>query len=155
MIQPLSHNHMTLHLIPLIQVRRHNQMILIPNQLQSLISPSPTSLLMKLTPIVRAMTTIMTKLNIQKSIYLIVKVAVQTSSGLFLLYLRCFLLLLYSLELENADHVKIIEKTSTCNIVMKLRALIKDQIVKMMKKVMIFQAIQKGETASESKGKRV
>ena len=65
------------------------------------------------------------------------------------------MLLLYSSELENADHVKIIEKTSTCNIVMKLRALIKDQIVKMMKKVMIFQAIQKGEMASESKGKRV
>ena len=155
MIQPLNHHHTTLHLSPLIQVRRHNQMILIHNQIQSLISPSPTSLLMKLTPIVRAMTTIMTKLNTLRSIHLILKVAVQTSSGLFLWSLRYFLLLLYSLELENADHVKIIEKTLTCNIVMKLRALIMALIVKMKKKVMMYQAIQKGEMVSENKGKRV
>ena len=133
MTQPLSHNHTIQHLSPWIQVRHHNQMILIHNQLQSLISPSHTSLLMKLTQIVRVMTTIMTKLNTLKSIYLILKVAVQTSSGLFLWSLQYFLLLPYSSELENADHVKIIEKTLTCNIVMKLRALIMALIVKTKK----------------------
>ena len=83
------------------------------------------------------------------------KVAVQTSSGLFLWSLQYFLLLPYSSELENADHVKIIEKTLTCNIVMKLRALIMALIVKTKKKVMMYQAVHKGEMVSENKGKRV
>ena len=78
MIQLLSHNHTTLHLSQSIQFQRRHQTTRIPNQLQSPINPSPTNLLMKLTPIVRAMTTIMIKLNIQKSLYLTVKVAVHT-----------------------------------------------------------------------------